>query len=61
MASRITGEAFDALQHCRSKAYFRFRGDEGTKSGYEKLQIEQRAELRPKAFELRQAKRRQAW
>jgi predicted RecB family nuclease len=51
MASRITDEVIDALQHCRLKAYFRLRGEEGTKSGYEELQIEQRAELRPKAID----------
>ena len=51
MASRIMDEVIDALQHCRLKAYFRFRGEEGTKPGYEKLQIERRAELRPMAID----------
>src|SRR5438132_7885376 len=51
MAARITGEVIAALQHCRLKAYFLLRGEEGTKSGYEELQIELRAKLRPKAID----------
>lgn len=50
MASRITNEIIDALQHCRLKAYSLLREEEETKSRYEELQIEQRAELRPKAI-----------
>lgn len=50
MASKITNEVIDALQHCRLKAYYRLHGEEGTKSGFEDLQIERRAELRPKAI-----------
>jgi predicted RecB family nuclease len=45
MLSKITGEIVDALQHCRLKAYLLFRGEQGTQSGYEKLQIEQQARL----------------
>ena len=45
MASRITDDVIDALQHCRLKAYFQLRGEQGTPSGYEKLLVEQRAKL----------------
>jgi predicted RecB family nuclease len=41
----------DALQHCRLKAYFQLRGEQGTQSGYEKLLIEQRVNQQPKAIE----------
>lgn len=51
MSSKITGEVIDALQHCRLKAYFQLHGEQGTQSGYEKLLIEQRANLEPKTIE----------
>jgi predicted RecB family nuclease len=51
MASKITDEVIDALQHCRLKAYFQLRGERGIQSGYEKLMIEQRAKLQPKTIE----------
>ncbi|MCP1849723.1 MULTISPECIES: TM0106 family RecB-like putative nuclease [unclassified Bradyrhizobium] len=51
MSSKITGEVIDALQHCRLKAYFQLHGEQGTQSGYEKLLIEQRANLEPKTTE----------
>ncbi|MGJ4960362.1 TM0106 family RecB-like putative nuclease [Bradyrhizobium sp. HKCCYLRH2015] len=51
MSSRITGDIIDALLHCRLKAHFQLRGERGTPSEYEKLQIEQRGRLLPKAFE----------
>jgi predicted RecB family nuclease len=51
MCSRITDDVIDALQHCRLKAYFQLRGEQGARSGYEKLMIEQRADLQPKAIE----------
>jgi predicted RecB family nuclease len=51
MSSKITGDVIDALQHCRLKAYFHLRGEQGAQSGYEKLLIEQRANLEPKIIE----------
>src|ERR1700681_1836656 len=51
MVCRITDDVINALQHCRLKAYFRLRGDEGAQSGYEKLLIEQRANAQRKAIE----------
>lgn len=51
MSSKITGEVIDALQHCRLKGYFQLHGEQGIQSGYEKLLIEQRANLQPKAIE----------
>ena len=51
MACRITDDVINALQHCRLKAYFRLRGEEGAPCGYEKLLIEQRANARRKAIE----------
>jgi hypothetical protein len=51
MPSKIIGDVIDALQHCRLKAYFLLRGEQGTQSGYEKLQIERRGNMRPKAIE----------
>src|SRR5665647_2989016 len=51
MCSRITDDVIDALQHCRLKAYFQLRGEQGAQSGYEKLLIRQRAELQQKAIE----------
>jgi hypothetical protein len=51
MPSKITGDIIDALQHCRLKAYFLLRGERGTQSGYERLQIERRGKLQPKAIE----------
>jgi predicted RecB family nuclease len=49
MASKITHEVLDAQQHCRLKAYFRLRGEEGTKSDFERLRLDARHELRAKA------------
>jgi hypothetical protein len=51
MASRITDDVIDALQYCRLKAYLVLRGEEGVQSAYEKLLIEQRTSLQPKAIE----------
>jgi hypothetical protein len=51
MACRITDDVINALQHCRLKAYFRLRDEEGIQSGYEKLLIEQRANAQRKAIE----------
>jgi predicted RecB family nuclease len=51
MASRITGDVIDALQYCALKAYLVLRGEEGVQSAYEKLLIEQRGSLQPKAIE----------
>jgi predicted RecB family nuclease len=51
MYSKITDDVIDALQHCRLKAYFHLRGERGTQSGYEKLLVEQQANLQPKAIE----------
>ncbi|RWK54610.1 TM0106 family RecB-like putative nuclease [Mesorhizobium sp.] len=51
MACRITDDVINALQHCRSKAYFRLRGEQGVKCGYEKLLIEQRANAQRNAIE----------
>src|ERR1700756_5361229 len=44
-------DVVDALQHCRLKAYYQLRGEQGTQSGYEKLLIEQRANLEPRIIE----------
>ncbi|MEZ2144568.1 TM0106 family RecB-like putative nuclease [Bradyrhizobium sp. DN5] len=51
MSSKIADDVIDALQHCRLKAYFQLRGEQGTQSGYERLLIEQRANLQSKAIE----------
>ena len=51
MSSRITDAVIEAMQHCRLKAYFLLRGEEGIQSSYEKLLVEQRANLQPKAIE----------
>jgi predicted RecB family nuclease len=51
MPSRITDDVIGALQHCRLKAYFQLRGEQGTLSGYEKLLVEQRANLKPAIIE----------
>jgi predicted RecB family nuclease len=51
MASMITDRVVDALQHCRLKAYLLLHGAEGIQTTYEKLLIEQRVSLRPKALE----------
>ncbi len=51
MSSKITGDILDALLHCRLKAYFQLRGEQGAQSGYEKFLIEQRANLEPKIIE----------
>jgi predicted RecB family nuclease len=51
MACRITDDVINALQHCRLKAYFRLRGEEGVQCGYEKLLIEQRANSQRDAIE----------
>lgn len=51
MPSKITGDVIDALQHCRLKAYYQLHGEQGTKSGYEKLLIEQRANQEPRIIE----------
>jgi hypothetical protein len=51
MSSRITGAVIEAMQYCRLKAYFLLRGEEGIQSNYQKLLIEQRANLQPKAIE----------
>ncbi|MBI5321859.1 TM0106 family RecB-like putative nuclease [Bradyrhizobium sp.] len=47
----ITDDVIDALQHCRLKAYFHLRGEQGSQCGYEKLLVEQRANAQPKAIE----------
>jgi predicted RecB family nuclease len=51
MCSRITDDVIDALQHCRLKAYFQLRGEQGAQSAYEKMVTEQRADLQLKAIE----------
>lgn len=51
MSSRITDDVIDALQHCRSKAYFHLRGEQGSQSGYEKLLVELQANPRSKPIE----------
>src|SRR5262245_5311002 len=51
MASRITDAVIEAMQYCRLKAYFLLRGEEGIQSSYQRLLIEQRDNLRPKAIE----------
>jgi hypothetical protein len=50
MTSKITFDVLEALQHCRLKAYFALRGEEGGGSAYQELLLAQRAELRPKAI-----------
>jgi predicted RecB family nuclease len=51
MVSKITHDVLDAQQHCRLKAYFRLRGEEGTKSEFETLALDTRRELQAKAIE----------
>jgi hypothetical protein len=50
MPSRITREVLEALPHCRLKAYFRLRGEEGIRSSYEQLQIDLRDQCYLKAI-----------
>ncbi len=57
MSSRITDAVIEAMQHCRLKAYFLLRGEKGIQSSYEKLLIEQRANLQPKAVEKSRSRR----
>jgi predicted RecB family nuclease len=51
VVSKITYDVLDARQRCRLKAFFRLRGEEGTKSELEALFLEMRRELRAKAIE----------
>src|ERR1700732_4471011 len=51
MVCRVTDDVINALQHCRLKAYFRLHGEAGVQCGYEKLLIEQRANVQRKAIE----------
>src|SRR3981081_1423335 len=51
MACKITDDVINALQHCRLKAYFQLRGEEGAQCGYEKMLIEERANAQRKAIE----------
>src|SRR5258706_15981686 len=51
MACRITDDVINALQHCRLKAYFRLHDEAGAQCDYEKLLIEQRANVQRKAIE----------
>jgi hypothetical protein len=51
MASRITDNVIGALQHCRLKAYLRLHGEKGAQSDYERLLIEQRANVQRKVIE----------
>ena len=51
MVCRITDDIINALQHCRLKAYFQLHGEAGAPCGYEKLLIEQRANVQRKAIE----------
>src|SRR5260370_39851052 len=49
MAGRITDNVIDALHHCRMKAYLHLHGNAGGQCGYEKLMIEQRANVQRSA------------
>jgi predicted RecB family nuclease len=51
MVCRITDGVINALQHCRLKAHFQLHGEVGVQCGYEKLLIEQRANVQRKAIE----------
>src|SRR6202790_3740798 len=51
MVCRVTDDVTNALQHCRLKAYFRLHGEAGVQCGYEKLLLEQRANVQRKAIE----------
>jgi predicted RecB family nuclease len=51
MSTRITDDVIEALQYCRLKAYFLLRGEQGVRSDYEKLLIEQRANLKREVIE----------
>ncbi|MDI4238734.1 TM0106 family RecB-like putative nuclease [Bradyrhizobium sp. Arg237L] len=51
MVCRITDDVIKALHHCRLKAYFQLHGEAGTQCGYEKLLIEQRANVQRGAIE----------
>jgi predicted RecB family nuclease len=50
MVCKITDDVINALQHCRMKAYLRLHGEAGVPCGYEKLLIEQRANVQRKAI-----------
>jgi predicted RecB family nuclease len=51
MVCRITDDTINALQRCRLKAYFQLHGEAGAPCGYEKLVIEQCANVQRKAIE----------
>jgi predicted RecB family nuclease len=51
MVCRITDDTINALQRCRLKAYFQLHGETGAPCGYEKLVIEQCANVQRKAVE----------
>ena len=51
MACKITDDVIDALQHCRLKAFYKLGGEVGSRCGYERLLIEQRAIAQRKAIE----------
>jgi predicted RecB family nuclease len=51
MDCKIADDVIDALQHCRLKAFYKLGGEVGSRSGYESLLIEQRANAQRKAIE----------
>ena len=55
MVCRVTDDVINALQHCRLKAYFRLHAEAGVQCGYEKLLIEQRANVQNAALPARWA------
>jgi predicted RecB family nuclease len=50
LLSKITKDVLAARQHCRLKAYFRLRGEEGTRSDFELLVLKAREEHRAKSI-----------
>jgi predicted RecB family nuclease len=50
MVSKITLDVLDAQQHCRLKAYYRLRDEEGIKSDFEQVLLDVRQDLRTKAI-----------
>ena len=51
MPPRITADVLEAFLHCRYKGHLKQAGQVGTRSDYEVLAAEQRAEVRQQAIE----------
>ncbi len=46
MAAKITRDVLESYLHCKYKGYLKLTGQQGTRSDYESLRTEMRAEVR---------------